>query len=403
MKQEQTIFLKVFFYTMALLVIMSVATIALFARQFLSFYETNEMQRLAGLFTPILDEFQNKTPEEIQTIAQAFYEKNQSFVFLIEDSTGTTLFATPDTKVDTVFSPHGLKLILHKSVNGSSYSLTGTTISPLNRNYQDLILKSCAVLGIMLCIAAIGAILFARKITRPLVKELQHERQMEENQRYFFSAASHELKTPIAAVNALIEGMIANIGEYRDHQKYLRECLKMMNTQNKLISEILELVNLSDERAAVIFETIPIADLIASLLPEYRAIAERNGKTVEADLFNTEVRADRRLLSRALSNVISNAIQNSPEKGIIRLWNEENGTLMRLNILNTGCYLDSDIRLRLFDPFFRADHVRNRNTGRSGLGLTIVKKALDRQHISFSLENAAEGVLFRLDLPIAGR
>ena len=69
---------------------------------------------------------------------------------------------------------------------------------------------------------------------------------MEENQRLFFSAASHELKTPIAATEALIEGMIANIGDYRNHPKYLRECLKNLDAQNLLVSEILELVKFSD-------------------------------------------------------------------------------------------------------------------------------------------------------------
>ena len=65
-----------------------------------------------------------------------------------------------------------------------------------------------------------------------LQAEIKKEKEMEESQRYFFSAASHELKTPIAAASALLEGMIAGIGDYSNHPKYLRECLNMMGAQN---------------------------------------------------------------------------------------------------------------------------------------------------------------------------
>ncbi|MRA64088.1 vancomycin resistance histidine kinase VanS, partial [Bacillus thuringiensis] len=76
--------------------------------------------------------------------------------------------------------------------------------------------------------------------------EILRVREMEEAQRYFFSAASHELKTPIAATSILLEGMLENVGDYKDHPKYLRECMKMMDAQDNVISEILEIVNLSD-------------------------------------------------------------------------------------------------------------------------------------------------------------
>ena len=61
-----------------------------------------------------------------------------------------------------------------------------------------------------------------------LENEILRVREMEEAQRYFFSAASHELKTPIAATSILLEGMLENVGDYKDHPKYLRECVKMM-------------------------------------------------------------------------------------------------------------------------------------------------------------------------------
>jgi two-component system sensor histidine kinase VanS len=216
----------------------------------------------------------------------------------------------------------------------------------------------------------------------------------------FFSAASHELKTPIASARALVEGMIANIGDYKDHPKYLRECLKTFDAQTRLVSEILEIVKLSDERTEPIQIALNLREIGTALVAEYQPIAERQGITILAELPDISVRADQCLLHRALSNVISNAVQNTPEHGTIQISTElGKSRCIRLHILNKGAQIPKDLLSRLFEPFYRLDPARNRNSARSGLGLTIVKKSLDRMNIPFGLENTPEGVLFWMDLP----
>jgi two-component system sensor histidine kinase VanS len=224
---------------------------------------------------------------------------------------------------------------------------------------------------------------------------------MEENQRLFFSAASHELKTPIAATEALIEGMIANIGDYRNHPKYLRECLKNLDAQNRLVSEILELVKLSDDKAGPLLVPLDAGELCKALAAEYRPLAEQRGIEIRAALPGLMVRADRGLLHRSLSNVMANAVQNTRENGAVRIAAERRGKAVRVSVLNTGAYIPEESLSRLFEPFYRPDPARSRNRGRSGLGLTIVKKSLDRMGVPFALENTAEGVVFWMDLEAA--
>ena len=69
--------------------------------------------------------------------------------------------------------------------------------------------------------------------------------------------------------------------------------------------------------------------------------------------------------------------------------------------MNTGARIDDEILPKLFDPFYRVDKARSRKGGRSGLGLTIVKKTLEAMDIAFALENTTDGVLFWMDLPRA--
>jgi two-component system sensor histidine kinase VanS len=237
-----------------------------------------------------------------------------------------------------------------------------------------------------------------------LEQEVERERAMEDGQRAFFSAASHELKTPIAAAGALVEGMLAGIGEYRDHQKYLRECLRILKAQNRLVSEILEIVNLSKGRREPVFEALGLAELLDSLIDEYGPIAEQRGQRILNRAGKTQVRADRQLLGQALSNVLGNALQNSPDGESIQLWDEPSpdslGTI-RLKVFNPRAHIGEEALERLFEPFYRQDTARNRDAGRSGLGLAIVKRALDQMGVPFALHNHGDGVLFWMDLRAA--
>ena len=317
--------------------------------------------------------------------------------------------------------------------------------------YKDFADKVFIIALLLLCLSVLGAVLFAGGITRPiktlagdtrkmasleivsppayrrdevgqlardvhsmyqklkqtiseLENEIKREREMEENQRYFFSAASHELKTPIAASSALLEGMIAGVGDYKNHHRYLKECLNMMHVQNRIITEILKIVNLSDERMVPCKEDIQLLSVINSLLPEYRTLAERRGQRILINVPETVLcHTDQVMIRNVLSNVMMNAIQNSPEGEEIRVRCEEDkdAGIVHLSIINTNAHIEEGIRARLFEPFFRADKSRSRSEGRSGLGLAIVKKILDTLAIPFELDTQGSDVVFRLEIPAA--
>ncbi|MDU5145514.1 MAG: HAMP domain-containing sensor histidine kinase [Paenibacillus dendritiformis] len=230
--------------------------------------------------------------------------------------------------------------------------------------------------------------------------EIEREKEMEENQRYFFSAASHELKTPIAATSALLEGMLEKVIAPGEYPEYLRECLKMMNEQNKLVSEILEIVTLSNDMTAQEQERINLNEFMTGILSFYRTLADVREQRIDVDIpENLCCTLDPSLFRKALSNIVMNAVQNTPEGGQIHIYAQEVNTSVRLCVYNNGVRIEEKMLRKLFEPFYREDKARSRDQGRSGLGLTIVKKALDFMGIPFALENAENGVLFRMDLP----
>ncbi|WNV17633.1 HAMP domain-containing sensor histidine kinase [Bacillus sp. SI2] len=233
-----------------------------------------------------------------------------------------------------------------------------------------------------------------------LENEILRVREMEEAQRYFFSAASHELKTPIAATSILLEGMLENVGDYKDHPKYLRECMKMMDAQDNVISEILEIVNLSDGKISQDSEKLKVRQIVADILPDFQILAKANGQCIVMDIPDGQnCLVDSKMLQKVLSNIILNAVQNAPPGGEIRIWSEPAAKQYRLCILNTDARIDDTVLPKLFDPFYRMDKVRERKSGRNGLGLTIVRKTLEVMNIEYALENVPDGVLFWMDLP----
>jgi two-component system sensor histidine kinase VanS len=377
--KDKRMFFKIFTYTMVLVLLICLTAVFLFARQFISFYRKEQFRQLSASFQPMMTAITvtDGTPEELAEIARTFSDNNQSFRFKIQEVNGSVIFSTYDVETDTsVDSSVDLKVSYTTNeyyVADLSGQIPGRQLTrgrvrrdpapgnPVLENpnenagngivligygsqidYGDLFFRSSLGLLIMCAIAVFGAFIFARKITKPLEDEIIRERTIEENQRLFFSAASHELKTPIAAARALVESMIAGVGDYKDHSKYLRECMKTLDAQGLLVSEILEIVKLSDSEAEVEPEAVDLPKLGEEVLAEHRPFAEQRGLSIDGDFPPVQVRANRNLLHRVLSNVIANAVQNTPKGGIIRIESAE-GKNLRLSITNTGTRIPDEV------------------------------------------------------------
>ena len=443
--KRRGIFIKVFTYTTTFLILLVSVTVALFSQQFLAFYSASQTEQLFTAYQSLSDQIRGKGIEEVTGIAGQYYENNQSFAFYITDSEDNVVYSTPNIDPEDTRPNNGRGKVI--MTVGREYGICAINNGADIKDYSGLISKSLLAFACMLILGIAAAFIFARQMTKPikllanatkkmtkledvppmperrdeigaltrdvhtmydklkktissLEDEVLREREMEESQRYFFSAASHELKTPIAATGILLEGMLENVGDYRDHPKYLRECIKMMDAQDRMISEILEIVNLNDGKIIPRPEKLDLGRMVAELLPSFQTLAEATGKRINFNLPEGKTcLADKKMLTKVLSNVMLNAVQNTSEGGEIRIWSEDIADQYRLCVLNTGTRIDEELLPKLFDPFYRADKARSRKDSRSGLGLTIVQKTLEAMDVDFALENTDEGVLFWLDLP----
>ena len=312
--------------------------------------------------------------------------------------------------------------------------------------YEEILERAAWVFGLIILISLFAAFFFARRIAKPIQKvsldtqmmsqllpvdppkergdeigrlskdvyamysrlkstihqletEIDRVKLMEENQRYFFSAASHELKTPITAIGGIIEGMLSDVITKEEYPTYLREGMKLVNEQNKLVSEILELVKLNGELPSQEKEPLNLRRCLDSVLEQFSLLIESKEQLLTVDVTDDiTCELNSRLFSKVLSNVLLNAVQNSPDGAEIRVTASKKPEFVQLTIWNGDAEIPQDIILNIYEPFYRADKARTSNEGRSGLGLTIVKKALDLMGVTFQIVNADGGVLFLMNI-----
>ena len=230
-----------------------------------------------------------------------------------------------------------------------------------------------------------------------LQADIERERALEQAQLDFFSAVSHELKTPITVIKGQTEGMILNIGDYQDRNKYLMRSLEIINTMEGIVQEILTVSRMKSSKVGLKKENIQFSDMLKQEYALFEDLIIQKGidwkENITPDLC---VVGDKALLQKAINNLVSNAIAYSPEGSTIYLTAFAEEGAVRFLLENTGVHIPDSELPKLFDAFYRVEHSRNKRTGGSGLGLYIVKTILEQHQAEYSIENTKRGVLFTI-------
>lgn len=232
---------------------------------------------------------------------------------------------------------------------------------------------------------------------RQLQADIDKERELEQQRVDFFSAASHELKTPITIIKGQLQGMLLGIGRYKDHQTYLAESLEVINTLEQMVQELLTVSRLETPGYVCTKSQFDFTRLVEDRLAAFDDLFAQKELALEKSLLpETYLLGDAQLLQKTVDNLIHNAITYSPiqNKIAVRLWNEQDKVCF--SVENTGVHIPDEAIPKLFEAFYRVDISRNRRTGGSGLGLYIVKTILDLHGAGIEIANTVQGVLVKV-------
>lgn len=241
-----------------------------------------------------------------------------------------------------------------------------------------------------------GALSELQTANEALQRDIERERELERQRLAFFSAASHELKTPVTILRGQLSGMLAQVGVYRDREKYLARALEVTGRMESLIREILTISRIESGGFALPAERVEIGALLEEQIELDRELIDERALRLETDIRpGCFIGGSRGLLANALDNVLMNAILYSPCGAVVRVRLIDR----ELCVESTGAALPEDALNQLFTPFYRVEQSRNRKSGGSGLGLYLVQKILALHGADCGIENIEDGVRFWARLP----
>lgn len=247
----------------------------------------------------------------------------------------------------------------------------------------------------LLCKNLSAALAELQSANKKLEDDIAREKELEQIRTDFFSAVSHELKTPITIIKGQIEGMLLQIGVYKDRETYLSKALETAGTLETMVQEILTISRLETMGTDFKEDILDCVQMIRCYLDETEDIIAKKDLQLYLDMPETAcICGNRLLMEKVFSNLIGNAVKYSPQGAAV--WISVSAECSRLvfSVENAGTQIPKDSIPKLFDAFYRVEQSRNRKTGGSGLGLYIVQKILRLHGSACTVCNTRSGVKF---------
>lgn len=233
-------------------------------------------------------------------------------------------------------------------------------------------LKYTVILTVVIGILGIVIIYFiAQKISRTIVKPVE---ETFEKQKQFISDASHELKTPLAVIEANADVLQDKVGE----NKWITYIQNEIQSMNKLVNDLLMLAKMENNNNRNIQKFDLSKEVQMSVAVFESMIYEKEIKletNIDEDIY---FNGDKEDLKHIVSIILDNAIKHTEKdkKIIVNLQKEKND--IKLEVKNQGEPIPVEEQEKIFERFYRVDKARNRNEKRYGLGLSIAKEIVNK-------------------------
>ena len=239
----------------------------------------------------------------------------------------------------------------------------------------------------------------AGRLSNALNQMLDERDQAESTLRSFVSNASHELRTPLTSIRGYLD--LYEQGAFRN-QEQLDDVVRRMQNEsarmNLLVEDLLLLAKLDEEQPLDI-SSVDIAVLLGDVAAS--AQASHPDRSIKVDSTTSaagHVSADPIRLQQAVATLVDNALTHTTAD--VTLGSQTSGITTSVTVTDNGPGLSPDVAAQVFDRFYRGDSSRSRNSGGSGLGLSIAKAIVEAHNGTISLDTGpGQGATFTIQIP----
>jgi two-component system, OmpR family, phosphate regulon sensor histidine kinase PhoR len=228
-------------------------------------------------------------------------------------------------------------------------------------------------------------------------------KRLERVRQEFVANVSHELKTPLAVIQACAEALQDGaVEDVEVRGPFLQQIADQSARLHALILDMLSLAKVESGEAEFDLESISVAEMVAACVDRHRPRAEAKGMSLETTPPGSDLHvwADGEALAQILDNLVDNAVKYTQAGGVVRMNWEGNAEGVCIGVEDNGPGIPEVDLPRVFARFYRVDRARSRELGGTGLGLAIVKRLVQAMNGSVAVQSAmGKGTKFTVCLP----
>jgi signal transduction histidine kinase len=209
-----------------------------------------------------------------------------------------------------------------------------------------------------------------------LQMSMARERDLEARRRDLMTSVSHDLRTPLARLRAMVEAIDEEVvGDPPSLRRYAREMKRSVGSLSQLVDDLFELAQIDAGAIERETERIPLDQLVRAAVAELQGQAREKGLVVETSVAPAAGALCSPRLVRVLQNLLHNAIRHTPADGTVRIEAGRDRSGIELAVEDNGEGIAPDALDHVFEPFWQAD--ASRSGDGSGLGLALTKRIVE--------------------------
>ncbi len=362
-------------------------------------YFTVQFDSTGAVTATNVDNIAALTEEEASAVASTVYEKGHEegyyedyrYIRIAVDASTEDATTSSDTAAETTVASADTAVETGSTSSGDVlYIFVDCTRE--RENFRQFLYASVGVSLVGFVAVFLLVYFLSRMVTRPVQESYL-------KQKRFVTDASHEIKTPLAIIQANTEVLELTSDE---DNKWIKSIQNQVDRLSKLTEKLVFISRMDEENEELIQKVdIDLSEIVQETAEGYQSMADSNGKELHISVeHNIHVVADESMMRQVVSLLLDNAMKYSDEHGEIDVTLTKEGRTPQLVVTNTvapGSVAEGD-HPEFFDRFYRADKSRKSKAGSFGIGLSVVEAIVEAHKGHVSANCHSDEVAFKVRL-----